>query len=196
VDGAIDGRARDGEALLELADVVLAGAVELDQVRLLDGAELGLLAAQTTLGLGDLHPLARAQPDQVGLELSDHRQDVEQQPPDRIGRVVHGGAERELDLAAVQLVGDGTRVRQRASKAIELSHHQRVAAPARRQRFAQAGLAPSNSAAITSSSRRSFAPADTQTHQGQPPAVGVIAQQSAASVVPRTRAPNRRQRDP
>jgi hypothetical protein len=95
-------------------------------VRLLDGAELGLLAAQTTFGLGDLHPLARAQPDQVGLELSDHRQDVEQQPPDRIGRVVHGGAERELHLAAGQLVGDGTRVRQRAGKPIELGHHRLV----------------------------------------------------------------------
>jgi hypothetical protein len=33
LDGAIDGRLRDGEELLEVADGVLAGAVELDEVR-------------------------------------------------------------------------------------------------------------------------------------------------------------------
>src|SRR3954452_24577935 len=42
-DRPVHGRARDGEELLELADRVLADAVELDEVRLLDGAELRLL---------------------------------------------------------------------------------------------------------------------------------------------------------
>lgn len=34
------------------------------------------------LGLGHLHPFDGAEPVEVGLELSDHREDVRQQPPD------------------------------------------------------------------------------------------------------------------
>jgi hypothetical protein len=45
------------------------GAVQRDEVGLLAGAELGLLAAQPALGAGDVHALAGAHPDQVGLEL-------------------------------------------------------------------------------------------------------------------------------
>jgi hypothetical protein len=44
--------------------------------------------------------------DQVGLELGDHREHVEQEPADWIGRVVDRPAEVELDLAARQLVSD------------------------------------------------------------------------------------------
>jgi len=49
---------------------------------------------------------SRVHADQVGLELGDHREHVEQEPADRIGRVVHRPAEVELDLAARQLVSD------------------------------------------------------------------------------------------
>jgi hypothetical protein len=58
------------------------------------------------LALATLHVLAGAHADQVGLELRDHRQRVEQQPPDGIGRIVHRPAEVQLDLAAGELVGD------------------------------------------------------------------------------------------
>jgi len=44
-DRAVDRGPRDGEQLLKLADGVLADAVELDEVRFLGRAELGLLAA-------------------------------------------------------------------------------------------------------------------------------------------------------
>jgi len=48
-------------------------------------AELGLLAPKVPLGLRDLHALLGAKPDQVGLELGDHGQHVEQQLADRVG---------------------------------------------------------------------------------------------------------------
>jgi hypothetical protein len=38
---------------------------------------------------------------------------LNQEPPDRIGRIVHRRTDRELHLAAGQLVGDGARVGQR-----------------------------------------------------------------------------------
>ena len=47
------------------------------------GAELGLLAPQPALGLGDLHALPGPHPGQVGLELRHHSQHVEQEPADR-----------------------------------------------------------------------------------------------------------------
>ena len=80
-DGAVDGGACHAEQVGEFGGAVLSGAVQGDQVGFLAGIELWLLPAQTSLGPGDLHALARAQPDQVSLELGDHRQHVEQQPP-------------------------------------------------------------------------------------------------------------------
>ncbi len=61
-------------------------------------------------GPGDLHALARAQPDQVSLELGDHRQHVEQQPPHRIGGIVYRTAEAELDVAVGEVLEDRSRV--------------------------------------------------------------------------------------
>ena len=74
----------------------------------LPGVELGLLAAEPTLGLRYLHPFSGAQPDQVGLELRDHGQHVEQQPADRVVRVVDRGAETETDLPGGEFVGKNT----------------------------------------------------------------------------------------
>jgi hypothetical protein len=134
-DGAVHSRAGHAEEFLEFADGVLAGAVELDEVGFLHRAELGLLAAQPSLGVGDAHALARARAHEVGFELGDHDQHVEQQPAHRIGRIVHGGAERELDLAGGELVGDGARVGQRARQSVELGDEKRVAGAARRERL-------------------------------------------------------------
>jgi hypothetical protein len=56
----------------------LVRAVQCDEVGFLARAELGRLAAQPALGARDLHALPGAHPDEVGLELGDHGQGVEQ----------------------------------------------------------------------------------------------------------------------
>jgi len=68
--------------------------------------ELGLLPVQSTLGLGNFHAVAGAPPNQIGLEVGDHGQHVEQQPPHRIGQVVHRAAEAELYLPAGEVLDD------------------------------------------------------------------------------------------
>src|SRR5680860_707101 len=56
----------------DLGGAVLAAVHYRDQVGFLTSVELGLLAAQSALGLGDLHAFAGAQPDQVGLNYVDN----------------------------------------------------------------------------------------------------------------------------
>jgi hypothetical protein len=84
LDGPVDRRAADAEELGDFEGAVLAAVYQRDQVRLLATVELGLFATQPTLGLGDLHALAGTKPDQVGLELTYHREHVEQQPTDGV----------------------------------------------------------------------------------------------------------------
>ena len=114
--------------------VVPAGAVQ-QEVRLLARGELGLLATQAALGVGDSDAFTRACADQVGFELGDHGQHVEQQSPDRIGRAVHRAAEVEADVAAGEVVDDVARVGQRAREAVELGDHERVAGAAGGERL-------------------------------------------------------------
>jgi class 3 adenylate cyclase len=66
---------------------VLAGLEQRDKVSFLTRVEFGLLTLQSALGLGDFHALAGAEPNEVGLELRDHGQHVEQQAADRVGGV-------------------------------------------------------------------------------------------------------------
>ncbi len=87
---------------------------------LLARGELGLLATQAALGLGDSHAFTRARADQVGFELGDHGRHVEQQSPDGIGRVTHRAAEVEADVAAGEVIDDVARVGQRAREAVGL----------------------------------------------------------------------------
>jgi hypothetical protein len=75
----------------------------------------------------------------MSLELGHHGEHVEQQAPDRVGLVVHGAAEVELDLAAGEIVDDVARVGQRAGEPVELGHDERVAGAAGGERLAQAG---------------------------------------------------------
>jgi len=77
--------------------------------------------------------------DQVGLELSDHRQHVEQQPTDRVSRIMHRRADAELDLAPRQILEDLAGIRQRSCQPVELGHDERVAGTTRCQRLTQAG---------------------------------------------------------
>lgn len=89
--------------------------------------------------MANVHPLPGAHPNEVSFELGDHRQDVEQQPADRVGRVVYRPAEIELNLALGELVSDRAGVGQRPREAVELGHDERVAGAAGRERLVQAG---------------------------------------------------------
>jgi hypothetical protein len=90
--------------------------VELHEVLLLRGSQLGLAAAELAGGLGDRHALPGAGPDEVGLELGHHAEHVEQRPADGVGGVVDRSPEVERDALLRQLVGDIGRVAQRAGK--------------------------------------------------------------------------------
>ncbi len=137
LDGAVDGGAGDADEVAEFGGAVLAGIVQGDQMCFLPGVELGLLATKPPFGLGDLHALAGAQPDQVRFKLGDHRQDVEQQPTNRDGRVMQGAAEAEFDLPAGEVVDDS-----RASGSER----------ARRSSLVMTSVSPSRQAAIASRS--------------------------------------------
>jgi len=91
--------------------------------------------AQTPFGLGDLYALPSAQPNEVSL--SDHSQDVEQQPPDRVGGVVYRPTQVQTDLTLGELVSDGSSIGQRPRKPVEFRDHQRVTFAASGQGFAQ-----------------------------------------------------------
>jgi len=82
--GAVDRRSADAEELGEFSLCVRA------QVRQL-GEMLGLvrlLATKPTPLSRYLHSFTGAHADQVGFELRHHRERVEQQPSDGVGRIV------------------------------------------------------------------------------------------------------------
>jgi len=97
LNGAVHRRPGDTEELGDLASRVLPGAVQLHEVLLLRGGELGLASAELPGGLGDGHALAGAGTDEVGFELGDHAEHVEEQPADGVGGVVDRSPEVERD---------------------------------------------------------------------------------------------------
>jgi hypothetical protein len=113
-----------------------AGLVQRDEVGLLTRGELGLLAAEAPACAGDLHALAGPHPDEVGLKFGEHRQHVEQQAPDRVGRIMDRSAEVQLDLTRGELVGDVASVGKGPGEPVELGYDEGVAVAAGRERFA------------------------------------------------------------
>jgi D-serine deaminase-like pyridoxal phosphate-dependent protein len=101
LEGAVDGEPSDAREFSECGLGVGAEVVQLEQMLGLVRLQLPLLAAQPAVGFGDLHPLPGPHPDQVGFELGDHGEHVEQQPAHRIGGVVDRAAEAELPLRFV-----------------------------------------------------------------------------------------------
>jgi hypothetical protein len=61
------------------------------------GFNFGYLPRSRPLALATFI-LPGAETDEIDLELGDHGQNVQQQPADRIGRVMHGTAKTELDV--------------------------------------------------------------------------------------------------
>ncbi len=109
-----------------------------DHVGLLADVQLGLLAPQPALGLGDSHPLPGTEPDEVALELGHHGQHVEEKPTHRVRRVVDGAAQTELDLPPGEVLDDGPGVGQRPRQSVELGDDEGVAGATGGQRLAQA----------------------------------------------------------
>ena len=72
-------------------------------------------------------PSRGAHADEVGLELGEGGEDVEEHLSHRIGRVVERPAEGQLHASFPKPVGDGARIRDGSCQPIELRHDQRVA---------------------------------------------------------------------
>src|SRR5664280_2043609 len=89
--------------------------------------EFGLLAPEMPLGLRDLHALASPQPNEIGLELGNHGENVEEQPSDGIGGIVDRPTQIETHLSNREFVGDRPCVREGPCQPIELGDNQRVA---------------------------------------------------------------------
>ena len=80
-DLAVYRGAADREQFGQLSDGVLSGAVQFEQDRPLGAAELGCLAFESAFGAGDRHAFAGAHSQEVDLELSEGREDVEKHLP-------------------------------------------------------------------------------------------------------------------
>ena len=104
LDGPVDGRPGHAEQVGKSGGAVVSRLVQGDQVGFLAGVQLGLLAPQPTFGLGNFHAFSCPKADQVGFELCDHGQYIEQRSPHRIAGVVHHPVEAELDISAGEIV--------------------------------------------------------------------------------------------
>ena len=100
--------------------------------------EFGLLASEVALGFRHLHSFASPQPNEVGLEIANHGEDIEQESSDRIGGIVDRPTEIETYLANREFVGDRSCVREGPGQSIELGDHQRVALSTSSQGLTQA----------------------------------------------------------
>ena len=140
---AIDGRPGDREDLGKVADAVLARVVHPPQLSGLSVGELGLLASELSLRAGDGHPLPGAHSDQVALEFRERGPDVEEHLPHRVGRIIDGGAQGQLDIASQELVGDCTCVGDRSGQPVKLRHDERVAGAHRCKGLVETGACAS-----------------------------------------------------
>ena len=93
LDSAVNGRPRDVEELRKFRAGVKASVVDFDQVSLLCYRQFGLLTAKVPFRFGHLHSFTRSGANQIRLEFGDHRQDVEEETPDRVVRIMHCSAD-------------------------------------------------------------------------------------------------------
>ena len=93
---------------------------------LLTAGQFGLLAAQLPLVAGDSHTLAGAHADEIGLELGEGGEDIEEHLAHGIVRVVERPSEGQFHAAFLKLAGDGAGIRNGPGEAVEFGHDQRV----------------------------------------------------------------------
>ena len=94
---------------------------------LLSVGQFGLLAAQFPPGAGDGHALAGAHADEIGFELGEGGEDIEEQISHGIARVVERPAEGQFHASFPKPIGDGARIRDGPCQPVEFRHDQRVA---------------------------------------------------------------------
>src|SRR5450759_2502744 len=108
----------------------------------LGGAEFGWFAPQSAFCFGDFHALPRSHPDEVRLKFGDHGQHVEQQPPDRVVRVVQRSADVEFHFGGGELFDNVAGGGKGAGQAVELGVLEGVTGAAGGEGFAQSGSVP------------------------------------------------------
>ena len=94
---------------------------------LLSVGQFGLLAAQFPPGAGDGHALAGAQADEIGFELGEGGEDIEEQLSHGIARVVERPAKGQFHASFLKPIGDGAGIRDGPGQPVEFGHDQRVA---------------------------------------------------------------------
>lgn len=90
-------------------------------------------------GFGDCHAVAGSHSNQIGLELCDHAEDVEQQPADGI---LDRSAKAQSDALPCQLVSDITGVWKRSRQAVEFGDDKSVTGTHSGHRFAESRPGP------------------------------------------------------
>ena len=78
-------------------------------------------------GAGDGHPLAGAHADEIGFELGEGGEDIEEHLSHGIARVVECPSEGQFHAAFLKPIGDGPGIRDGPSQPVEFRHDQRVA---------------------------------------------------------------------
>ena len=94
---------------------------------LLSVGQFGLFAAQIPPGVGDGHALAGAHADEIGFELGEGSEDIEEQLAHGIARVVEGPSEGQFHASFPKPIGDGARIWDGLGQPVEFRHDQRVA---------------------------------------------------------------------
>ena len=93
---------------------------------LLSVGQFGLLAAQFPLGAGDSHAFAGAHADEIGFELGEGGEDIEEHLSHGIVRVVERPAEGQFHAAFPKQVGDGAGIRDGPVQPVAFRHDRRV----------------------------------------------------------------------
>ena len=88
---------------------------------------MGCLPRNFLLGAGDGHALAGANADEIGLELGEGGEDIEEQLAHGIVRVVERAGEGQFHAVFLKLVGDGAGIRNGPGETVEFGHNQGVA---------------------------------------------------------------------
>ena len=123
VECAIDGWPRYGEELGEIADGILAGGVHAAEFPLLTVGQFGLLAAQFPFVAGDGHALAGAHADEIGFELGEGGEDIEEHLAHGIVRVVERSSEGQFHASFQKLISDGAGIRDGPGEAVGQRKH-------------------------------------------------------------------------